>query len=77
MWCMNSEMEYSWIKKLRQKDQKVYDNAWSTTLQKWYWQGISYQGNERKGIDKLWVIYKNGRKQLGIVCQEYRDILNW
>ena len=30
IWCRNSEMEYKLIKKLRQKDQKVYDNAWST-----------------------------------------------
>ena len=34
IWCRNSEKEYKLIKKFRQKDHKVYDNAWSATSQK-------------------------------------------
>ena len=52
------------IQKVRQKDQKVCNNAWSATSQKWCWEGISEQENGRKGIDKLWGCIRTEEKNL-------------
>ena len=50
-------MEYKLIKKFRQKDQKVYDNARSTTYRKWC------------GVDRVYLSWKMGGRIL-ISCED-------